>query len=229
MTKDLPKISDIVDKTSFISLLGGSSQRAYPHVKQFKLLNGIPLYIHSLITAHSCGDFHEYVLVVHKQYMHAIEKDTYLLKLSHKLKIVEGGETRALSAKNGCMASSGKYIMIHDAARPFVSKQIIINHLDALNTHNCINTCIPSTDTINLSSDGKYVDTILNRARCYQGQTPQSFSKQILLEIYNSSSFNKDATDECSQCIGRNKIFIVKGEESNWKITSKEDCERITS
>ena len=118
-------------------------------------------------------------------------------------------------------------ILFHDAVRPFVSQRIIDDVCEALENHDAVNVTIPVTDTIITCDNGKM--TAVPERRCLQRvQTPQGFRFHVIDEAYRRALQDADfkATDDCGvvfRYCPEIEIFLVEGEETNMKITYKED------
>ena len=128
-------------------------------------------------------------------------------------------------------------LLLHDAARPFVSQDIIARVCEALKEHEAVTVAIPSTDTVYEMVDGK-VARIPQRSTIMRAQTPQAFRLEFIAEAYTKAlgvdSLNTEAcaeahlpaTDDCGivhEHMPQVPIYIVEGEEQNKKITFKED------
>jgi 2-C-methyl-D-erythritol 4-phosphate cytidylyltransferase len=128
-------------------------------------------------------------------------------------------------------------LLLHDAARPFVSQEIIARVCEALEEHEAVTVAIPSTDTVYEMVEGK-VARIPNRATIMRAQTPQAFRLELIAEAYTKalgvdicdiqacSACHLPATDDCGvvyEHMPHMPIYIVEGEEQNKKITFKED------
>ena len=128
-------------------------------------------------------------------------------------------------------------LLLHDAARPFVSQDIIARVCEALEDHEAVTVAIPSTDTVYEMVDGK-VARIPNRTTIMRAQTPQAFRFELIAEAYAKAlgvdsliaeacaEAHLPATDDCStvhEYMPHIPIHIVLGEEQNKKITFKED------
>ena len=114
--------------------------------KQFLNLSGKKVYLHTLETFLSFLEFKEIILVTHPNWILSIQEE---LK-NPRVRIIPGGKSRQDSSYLGLLAC-GKgttSVVIHDGARPLLSKSILKEHINALNNYQAINTCIPSVDTI---------------------------------------------------------------------------------
>ena len=147
--------------------------------------------------------------------------------------IIPGGADRWQSSWQAIQAfrnqPSEVSLLIHDAARPFVSLRIIEDTCEALKTHPAVTVAIPVTDTLYKVESGKLkVESIPNRADFMRAQTPQSFHLSLLAEAYERAlaAPSVEATDDCGivhKYMPEQPIYIVAGEETNRKITYKED------
>lgn len=155
------------------------------------------------------------------------ESDIHYYKLCTKelrlLPYVIGGASRQESVLNGLKTLSKKppdKILIHDAARPFVSHNIISNVIKLLESYKAVDLALAVTDTIKSTENGLQA---LNRDLIYHTQTPQGFDFKtiyLLHQKYKNFSF----TDDISICIAENiTVGIAQGEAANTKITHKED------
>jgi 2-C-methyl-D-erythritol 4-phosphate cytidylyltransferase len=128
-------------------------------------------------------------------------------------------------------------LLLHDAARPFVSQEIIARVCEALEEHEAVTVAIPSTDTVYEMVDGK-VARIPQRSTIMRAQTPQAFHLELIAEAYAKAlgvdnlsaeacaEAHLPATDDCGivhEHMPQVPIYIVEGEEQNKKITFKED------
>ncbi len=206
---------------SCILLMGGTGNRFNNKIiKQFYLLNNKPLFQHSLDLFLEQDYIDEVILVCHPDYMDKIQiKD-------NRMKIIKGGKTRQESSFLGLKASHYKsIILIHDAARPFISKDLIKKNIEKAITDKAVSTCLQTTDTIFLSKDQESIDDIPNRNFCFQAQTPQTFIFDIINEAHENAIGKIDnASDDCSLVKRLNiKIKLVNGNKNNIKITTIED------
>lgn len=159
---------------------------------------------------------------------------------------LQGGEFSGGLKSSSSREDLGRTLLLHDAARPFVSQQIIAEVCQALETREAVVVAVPSTDTVYEMVDGK-VARIPNRATIMRAQTPQAFRLPLIAEAYclalgiedkdyvsafrqltpeRCAALHLPATDDCGvvfQHLPNTSIHIVQGEEQNRKITFKED------
>ena len=205
---------------------GGSGQR-FGELKQFKRLNGQPLYEYSLKTFIDVSLFGEIILVVPVENQKTIEQQVKK-KYRSLVKVIVGGLNRQDSVKNGVMNSSSKtdLVVIHDAARPFITKKLIKDCILACSTSDGAIIAVRSFDTIKYSKSN-VVEKTIDREKVWMAQTPQAFIKEKILEAYNNKCDELIMTDESSMMEGMGyKIKIVIGSENNFKITTDDDWKR---
>ena len=150
-------------------------------------------------------------------------------KYGSQVSLVVGGPDRQDSVKNAIQNSNPKVdlVVIHDAARPFITKTLIEQCVSACETSDGAIIAMQPHDTIKLSNDN-VVEKTIDRSIVWMAQTPQAFNKHKLLEAYSSSEFDDlVVTDESSimEKLGY-KIMIVPGTGKNFKITTSDDWER---
>ena len=132
------------------------------------------------------------------------------------VQVVQGGATRAESAKNGVLAAHGELVAVHDAARPFVSQAVITAALEAAAACGAAAPAVPVKDTP-------------DRSTLYAVQTPQCFDRAAYLAALDELDAEKArlVTDDCSlfELTGR-PVQLTQGDYANLKITTREDLPR---
>jgi 2-C-methyl-D-erythritol 4-phosphate cytidylyltransferase/2-C-methyl-D-erythritol 2,4-cyclodiphosphate synthase len=167
------------------------------------------------------------LVVVHADYLD-LYQDIFANK--NLLAIISGGKERGDSVKAGLdflSKLSPEKVLIHDGARPFVSKDLIEQVIYHLDKEEAVIPTIKVTDTIKLAHNN-HVETTLDRERVFRAQTPQGFIFQKIYACYQEN--NKLFTDDSSlfeQSGG--KVLMIEGEDKNIKITYKEDIEKINT
>lgn len=220
-----------------IILAGGTGKRMGNDIpKQFLELDGKTVIEHSIDAFEQVDGIDEIAVVVHPLWMEHIKHiatNREWKKLSH---LLEGGEERYFSSLNAIAAyldyPDDTNLILHDAARPWVSPDIIKNVLEALGKHEAVGVGVPSTDTVwevrrELSGE-RFVARIPERKLMWRAQTPQAFRLPVIRDAYQRAlqDPNFTATDDCGvvrQYMPEIKTYIVEGEEQNKKITFKED------
>ena len=208
---------------SAIILMGGTGKRALsPLPKQFHLLGNKPIYQHTLATFQDSKLFKEIILVSHFDWVSKVKEE--VSSWPH-VKVVPGGETRQASCAKGLEAcsSSCAYAMIHDAVRPFVSIEILKKNSEAVLKSDAVDTCIISSDTIIMTEDGRWINSIPLRSQFYRGQTPQTFSYPLICKAHKETPL-ENASDDCQLVMDLGiPVAMVEGSEENFKITTEWD------
>ncbi|NPA44730.1 MAG: 2-C-methyl-D-erythritol 4-phosphate cytidylyltransferase [Chlorobi bacterium] len=219
-------------KNVAIILAGGSGTRfGYKLPKQFAKIAGKTIIEHTIETFQSAEKIEEIAIVINENFINEIENIVNKNKFNKVKRILIGGADRAessLSAINSYLADNENVnIIFHDAVRPFVSETIINNVIDALKKYNAVDVAVPATDTIIKVSDNK-IENIPDRSFLQQGQTPQAFKLFTIAKAYEEAKKdpNFKATDDCGvvlKYLPDESIFVVKGHETNIKITYELD------
>jgi 2-C-methyl-D-erythritol 4-phosphate cytidylyltransferase/2-C-methyl-D-erythritol 2,4-cyclodiphosphate synthase len=159
------------------------------------------------------------ILVVHPDDDHDLWRDTPAAT------IVTGGATRQASVRAGLAAAhEATQVMIHDAARPMISKPVIDRVLDALTHYPGAAPAVPVVDTLWHGSDAAVIGT-QDRRDLYRAQTPQGFHRAPLLAAHLACDM--DVTDDVSVARAAGlHVAIVAGDDDNIKITTPDDFAR---
>ena len=214
-----------MNKVSAIILAAGSGSR-FGEKKQFKKLNGNPIWTYSLNTFIKSNCFQEFILVVSRESMNGLKDSEEFHQFSKtiNIKLVCGAKSRQGSVNSGLESvdKNNNIICIHDAARPFVNQEHIEVVIEACSEFDGSVLAIPVTDTIKLIQGG-VVETTTDRKSTWMAQTPQAFHKEKLLHAIDLHS-NLKVTDESTLMeLAGFKIKIIEGSSSNFKITRKID------
>ena len=209
------------------------------------LADGRSVLEHAVSAFEQSPHIDEVCIVMHPDYI-AYAEQMLLANAWQKVRhIIPGGKERWESSVNAIRAYlstvncqlSTVNLLLHDAARPFVSQEIIDRVCEALEQHKAVTVAIPSTDTVYEMADGK-VARIPQRSMIMRAQTPQAFRLPLIAEAYTKAlgadicdkeaciACHLPATDDCGivhEHMPEVPIHIVEGEEQNKKITFKED------
>lgn len=212
-----------------IIVAGGSGNRMQNSVpKQFLLLDGIPVLMHTLQAFSRSALNPEILLVLHQsqQAYWAELCKTYDFTLPHQ--VINGGEQRFHSVKNALLTISGEGIVaIHDAVRPLVSTQLIDKSFSiAAEKGNSVAGTTPTDSIRKLTGPDKSV--AFNRNEFILVQTPQTFALDILKKAYEHPYRNEFTDDASVVEFSGIEIHMIAGERENIKITYPEDLEIAT-
>ncbi len=212
-------------KVSAIIPAAGSGER-FGEEKQFKLLSGRPLFFHTLKLFLQSDYIDEIIVAVPSANVDSTHRDVLSMSAGKPVKVVAGGTRRQDSVKNGIDVSDSHstLVCIHDAARPFVTEDLIQRSISACEFADGAVVGIPSKDTVKFSENGLVKET-LDREKIWLAQTPQCFHKNKLLQaLYYAETENLTGTDESAlmEAMGFS-IKLVDGDSNNFKITTKDD------
>ena len=212
-------------KVSAIIPAAGSGER-FGEEKQFKLLSGRPLFFHTLKLFLQSDYIDEIIVAVPSANVDSTHRDVLSMSAGKPVKVVAGGTRRQDSVKNGIDVSDSNstLVCIHDAARPFVTEDLIQRSISACEFADGAVVGIPSKDTVKFSENGLVKET-LDREKIWLAQTPQCFHKNKLLQaLYYAETENLTGTDESAlmEAMGFS-IKLVDGDSNNFKITTKDD------
>ena len=200
---------------SVILMMAGSSSRMNSNENKLFLELG-----DKKVFQHSLDKFLEFgleVICVIKE-----ENIKYLGDYLDKVKVVIGGNTRQESVYNGLCACNNDYVIIHDAARPFISKNIIEDCLNAINQDKNFLVAAPSKDSIYLKTPLQ----TLNRDNVCLAQTPQGGLKTDFLTAHlKAVEEGISATDDISLVLKYidKEVMLITGEDINFKLTTSLD------
>ena len=140
----------------------------------------------------------------------------------YNAKVVLGGETRTISVKNGLQECTGDIVLIHDGARPFVSKKVVSDCIEGAKKYGGVIPVIPSSNTI-ATCEKEKVTQYLGKDSLCGIQTPQTFKTDLIKKAYalvGDRTFNDDG-EVYKTFIG--ELYTVCGDEKNVKLTYPED------
>jgi 2-C-methyl-D-erythritol 4-phosphate cytidylyltransferase len=211
---------------SAIIVAAGSSQRM-GFDKLFALLGDKPVLAHTLQAFERAECVDEIILVGRDDRLAELQelvRRAAFKKVSH---IVSGGVHRQDSVRAGLnlLAPAVRYVAVHDAARPLITFEQIGRVFAGCRTHGAAALAEPITDTLKRGDENCFVCGGVDRAGLYAMQTPQIFSRDLLIEAYNTVAAKKlSITDEVSavEQLGA-KVLLVPSDEFNLKITYPRD------
>jgi 2-C-methyl-D-erythritol 4-phosphate cytidylyltransferase/2-C-methyl-D-erythritol 2,4-cyclodiphosphate synthase len=201
----------------FIILASGQSKRFNSNkLKQYIIYKNKPLFEHSIEKALTSKLFKKIILVVNN-------KKQINKKFSKNVVIIKGGKERSDSSLIGLeyiKKFKPSNVLIHDAARPDFSLQLLKNLVKSLKKNKAVIPTVNTKDSIKYKVKKQLFN--LNRDHSFSTQTPQAFRFN---DLYNLSIKQKiKIQDEATLFIENNlKVKFIKGENSNNKITYKED------
>ena len=204
-----------------IILSGGTGTRFdLSKPKQFYKLNKKTI-IETTVEKFINSNLFNYIIVVsHKKFFNLTKN----LFNNTNIKVVLGGENRQKSVFCGLTAAKSfnpKYVLIHDAVRPFFSVNLLKNVLKKLKGEISVIPSINVYDSVRYFKNNKYSDVFRENLKLIQ--TPQGFCFNSIYEAHKKNKESIHTDDSMILYELKNKVRLIKGEKMNFKITTKED------
>ena len=219
-----------MNKNIAVILAAGSGERLGGDIpKQFLKVAGKRVIEHTLDVFENHKSIDEICIVIKENIKNEMENIVVTNQYKKVKKILIGGKERYQSS----MAAINAYddddnLLFHDAVRPLVTDRIISDCIEALEKYNAIDVAIPTTDTIIAIDENECINNIPNRSVLRNGQTPQCFKLKLIKEAYRLALLDPNfyTTDDCGvvkRYMPKEKIYVVRGEQFNMKLTYVED------
>lgn len=219
-------------KNIAVILAGGTGSRVGGETPKqlLPLDDGRSILEHAVDAFQAASLIDEITVVMHPDFMEEAKNLCERNGWQKVKKIIPGGTERWESSWHAILAYFDEQdvaLWFHDAARPFVSQRIIQDVADALRTHSAVTVAVPVTDTL-YQTENNQVTKVCNRSHFMRAQTPQAFRIELVASAYMKALAQDDiiATDDTGivrKYKPQHPVFIVSGDESNRKITYKED------
>ena len=219
-------------RTVAVVLAGGTGTRVGLDIpKQLIKISGKPIIEHTIATMQASPLVDEILVMMTPGYLDDIRALVKAGGYDKVSQILEGAGTRndTTAAALAALGDTECNVLLHDAVRPLVSQAIIEANVAALQTHEAVDTAIPSADTvIQLDADSGRIADVLPRHLLRRGQTPQSFRLSTIRAAYAKAAQDPDftATDDCTVVLRYSPevpIVVVPGHERNMKVTEPID------
>lgn len=191
--------------------------------KQFVEVNGKEIITYSIDLFESIEEIKSIIVAIHPEYIRKFKKMAKE-KNWNKVEIVRGGRERMDSVWNALKKVRTKYVLVHDAVRPLVDKNLTKRVIKGMLKYGACIPVIEIPETVKEVKKNSIVKTV-PREKLKLSQTPQGFETSILREGYRRAIKNRILiTDEAMalELIGRS-VYVVKGSKKNIKITYKDD------
>ena len=203
---------------SAVIVAGGSGDRFGKEIpKQFIQIHGQEILSFPVKTFLQHPKIDEVIIVSHPDWV------DHVASQYSECHVVLGGKCRQESSLNGVTATSAESInvLIHDAARPFVTEEIISDCLSALTNHDGSAPIIPATDSL-IKWNGQKAH-FEERSDIQIVQTPQCFKKQFIIDILESDISGTDEIGMLLRLYPESKVKFIEGNIDNIKITTQND------
>lgn len=217
-----------MNKFTAIVLAAGSGKRMEQDVpKQYMLLGGVPLMVHCLRTFQE-SLVTEIVLVVAPGDIEKCKRDIVdKYGITKCTSVVEGGKERYNSVYAGLNVVKDGYVLIHDCARAFISKEIIHRCMSAVVLYESCVVGMPTKDTVKITDERRRVIDTPAREKIWIVQTPQCFEYNLIKSAYDAviAATDTSITDDAMivEKATNHEVKMIEGSYINIKVTTPED------
>lgn len=222
-----------------IVLSGGVGTRMGLNIpKQYVEVNSVPIIEYCLNTLFRHSEIDMGIIGVADEWLEYVKKSVNRVGSPIPVYYSKPGVTRqgsiinALKAAKESGAKESDIVLIHDAARPFLTSKLISDCLEACKNADAVLPVIPVKDTTYLSLDGKTIDSLLERKTLWNGQAPEAFKFGSYYDANMKLSEEElnliTGSTEVSYRAGL-KCVLIPGDTNNFKITTPEDLSNFES
>ncbi len=210
---------------------GSSTRMASGELKQFRWIAGKPMLLHSVQSFQARADVCMVVAVVPPRY--AGDPPPWLFQSDlERLLVTVGGRERGDSVRAGLddLPPEARVVLVHDAARPFPSADMVDRVIAEARAGNVAIPGIRVVDTLKRVDDAGTVTETVHRAGLWRAQTPQGFPREVIDRVHEVAVAQRlSLTDDAALCehLGI-PVRMVQGSELAMKVTEEEDFERLT-
>ncbi len=203
-----------------VIVAGGSGQRMRSAVpKQFLLLKNKPILWHTINAFFEAFADIEIRLVLPAEHLEKGKEIAALFQQNNQIQLVQGGNTRFQSVKNGlAYTEADSIVFVHDGVRCLITPALIKLCMDQALIKGSAIPAVVATDSIRIAKNNDE-SVVADRNNVRIIQTPQTFQSNILLEAFKQE-YSDSFTDEATVVEAYGKpVFLIDGEFSNIKIT----------
>lgn len=194
-------------------------------LKPLLRINKKPLLIHTISALAGLTSIQRIIIAVNPEGLDKFRRALQRYKIKKEVFLVPGGETRRDSVNN-CLKhinTHTEFILIHDAVRPFISRELIDKTIQTAIIYRAAVCGVPAKSTLKRITDDYEISETLERKNIWEIQTPQVFEKDALTKAYKEYG-RIEVTDDASLVEKTGiKVKVVMGDYFNIKITTPED------
>lgn len=213
--------------TAIFPAAGSSTRMGSGVNKNLLKLAGEPILIRTLKTFSQVERIKFLIVAVAEHEVETVEKLLSATKNLKSWRVTIGGSERQYSIANALklLPDDAEIILVHDAARPFISVQTIDNVIDAVEQFGGAIAAVPAKDTIKIVDEEGFVKYTPPRREMAVVQTPQGFKREILLRAYDKAAEENFLGTDDSSLVERLgvRVKVVTSRYENIKITTPED------
>lgn len=203
--------------------------------KQFLELDGVPLIIFTLRRLAACAAITDFFVSTRAEDVMSLQDKVAKAGLGRPARVIHGGDTRQQSVANALaqVDPSTEIVLVHDAVRPFVTREQIERLIAEVRTRDAAILGIPAIDTVkevkraSLPQDVALISETIPRERIVLAQTPQVFSYPLLRDAFRKAQQDDVTASDEAALVERfgHDVFVVLGSERNLKITRPADMD----
>jgi 2-C-methyl-D-erythritol 4-phosphate cytidylyltransferase len=203
--------------------------------KQFLELDGMPLIIFTLKRLAACPAITDFFVATRADDVVSLQDKVAKAGLGRPARVVHGGDTRQQSVANALaqVDPSTEIVLVHDAVRPFVTREQIERVIAEARARGAAILGIPAIDTVkevkraSLPADVALISETIPRERIVLAQTPQVFSYALLRDAFRKAQEDDVSASDEAAVVERfgHDVFVVLGSERNLKITRPSDMD----
>jgi 2-C-methyl-D-erythritol 4-phosphate cytidylyltransferase len=203
--------------------------------KQFLELDGMPLIIFTLKRLAACPAITDFLVATRADDVVSLQDKIARANLGRPARVVQGGDTRQQSVANALAQAdpSTEIVLVHDAVRPFVTREQIERVIAEARARGAAILGIPAIDTVkevkraSLPEDVALISATIPRERIVLAQTPQVFSYPLLRDAFRKAQDDDVSASDEAAVVERfgHDVFVVLGSERNLKITRPADMD----
>ena len=226
-----------MSKNVAVILAGGSGNRFGESIpKQFLEVEGKTILEYSMLALQRQPEIDEFSAVVSREYFEKVKSLAEKNGCTKFGKTIAGGSERYESSLNAVRAYEDTpdiNILLCDSARPVLRQRYITEVIEALKHYNAATIAVPEIDTVlRVNPETMLMTQRLDRNEIFRAHTPQGFKYDVLRKAYEiglkDPDFNPtDDTGVIFKYLPDEKVYIIKGEHDNIKLTYKQDLEII--
>lgn len=215
-------------RITVIIAAGGVGSRAGIDVpKQFYEIKGKPIIAYTLDVFEQITEIDEIIISANASFIEKTKDIVRKFGFSKVSCVLEGGDTRQQSVYKalGMVGDDTDYILIHDAARPFINRDSVLRCISDVKETGCAAVGKRAVDTMKRTDDRQCISETVDRTNLWHIQTPQAFERRIITECHEKCvADGAQYTDDCMICEKYGyKIRITEASSINMKITQYED------
>ena len=217
-----------------IIIAGGSGSRMGQDIpKQFLNVNEKPVILYTLQAFQDHPNIDAIIVVCLEGWHEILKAYAKQFGINKLVSVVNGGDCGQASIKNGLIEAKKKFslndiILIHDAIRPMVSKNIISDCIVKCEQYGNATAVVPCTTVVLERNEKEYAENTVDRDTLYLSQTPQAFILKDILSVHKEAEgkgiFNSLASCSLYTTLGR-KVYYSLGDETNIKLTRTGDLQ----